>query len=522
MKTFLFIIFTISLKLLSANAGPWFPVGAEWYYGVVYCCSGGEDCESGRVVKDTIINTKTCKVIESYYKRAPDEIYGVRRDIYQEENNKVSKIVDGNYLTRYDFSKNAGDTFWIALDSGKYACDSFMCVIDSISISIIHPSLTSQYCRLIKNINCDLPSLDYSFVFTEKIMEPFLEDIHNFYHTDGPDYSFRCYKDDSLNIQLTAKCDSVYAEPDNSLFAPIGAKWYNSIWCMEPQPLYYCGYYTLEIKRDTMIAGRSCRVGEYNLYTIDSVEHAERIPDADMYFYMEDHKVYYYANDSFLQLYDFSLHVDDTMITQMSSKCNYYSQAVSGITGNTILTAKSVVDSIKPFFGNFQTRKAMVCHAVNLGSDSGFIGGEPLIVEKLGVVNSFSLFGQITNSGLITAGTYGALRCYEDHQMQYKNPNFNAACNALNSSHVGLINKKSETINIYPNPSNNKLFFDGKKDLNQYRLEIYQTSGMQTYINGDKIKNNTIDISELLPGIYFGTMANGTEVYNFRFVKGNQ
>jgi hypothetical protein len=115
------------------------------------------------------------------------------------------------------------------------------------------------------------------------------------------------------------------------------------------------------------------------------------------------------------------------------------------------------------------------------------------LIERIGLF-SYSDFWWGRGNGCILGGFPGILRCYEDPDIFFKNPEdyFNHECDEITSINSIAVNK----IPIYPNPSNNFIYLPTLAD----QIYIYNSSGQK--INSYK-NLERIDISTLPPNLYF-------------------
>ncbi|MEX2484756.1 MAG: kelch repeat-containing protein [Brumimicrobium sp.] len=73
-------------------------------------------------------------------------------------------------------------------------------------------------------------------------------------------------------------------------------------------------------------------------------------------------------------------------------------------------------------------------------------------------------------------------------------------------------------ITVYPNPTEKTLFINGLKASNTVSIEVFDSSG-KTVKNGE-LNGNSLDVSELNPGLYFMTIKKNDEVVDrVKFVK---
>ncbi|MEL6695092.1 MAG: T9SS type A sorting domain-containing protein [Bacteroidota bacterium] len=209
-----------------------------------------------------------------------------------------------------------------------------------------------------------------------------------------------------------------------SLFAqdwfPIGAKWhYNTELCNIESPS--CGYYTLEVVRDTFIAGQQAKVlkveefGSGSLF-LDSLEIV----------YEASHRVYRYYQGTFHLIYDLNLMSGDTLTIQDTSYVGFI-PAENGEQSDTI-TFKVAIDSVTTLSFGGVPLAIQYSHPLEEGNANlwGFYEG---IVERIGPIEQpLGMYGDIT-ANLFR----GQLRCYEDNLISWQNPNFSGECNLVTS-----------------------------------------------------------------------------------------
>jgi len=87
------------------------------------------------------------------------------------------------------------------------------------------------------------------------------------------------------------------------------------------------------------------------------------------------------------------------------------------------------------------------------------------------------------------------------------------------SSRAGLTEIKEQKIEVYPNPTNNKLFVHINKNAEEKTQLIISDLSGKTYINEQLVvsENFEIDVSHLNSGIYFITLK-GKEIYRTKFI----
>jgi hypothetical protein len=134
------------------------------------------------------------------------------RYIYHDDNGKITRFIDGKFLSVYDFNKTTNGTILVVTDSGNYSCDSFLFVIDSVKPLQQNNQLKVQYGKLYSNINCPIHngnSVDYLSI-VEKVGLPFLYSRLRYQVTDQGTQYIRCYEDSAMSLHFTNfSCDSI-------------------------------------------------------------------------------------------------------------------------------------------------------------------------------------------------------------------------------------------------------------------------------------------------------------------------
>jgi len=283
---------------------------------------------------------------------------------------------------------------------------------------------------------------------------------------------------------------------------PIGAKWYWSTWCLESE----CAFYTIEITKDTVIHNKTYQKGEFTLFN-ETYRNGIKMTNATILFINENGKINYRFRDSTYRLYNINLNVGDTMFTDMTLLCNNFISAVPEIK-DTILVAKSIVDSVNTIELNGVSLKQLYLHSFVDTTETNYFKGSInfnntsfSIIEKIGLFNSISFFGYVTNAGVITGGEYGSLRCYEDNEVNFHKFN-NSKCDTLKVRVTSVVNNKlNNAVSIFPNPANNELILKPTTSSNIVDITIYNSSAELVY-KSYKLSKDKINIDYLPKGIY--------------------
>ncbi len=213
MKRWIFIFILFFLTKISL-ATDWFPVGAKWTWAHIDECCGPPPRPDypfyWNAVKDTLIQNKTCHIVERLGTNSPISPQWYYRYIYNNSNDTITRFIDDKFLPVYNFNLQAGDSTYIITDSGKYSCDTFQFIIDSIKPLPQNITLRVQYGKLISNIRCAGNREIAYLSIIEKIGDSRFYSKYNFLIFDiGRDY-IRCYEDSEVNLHLVDfSCDSI-------------------------------------------------------------------------------------------------------------------------------------------------------------------------------------------------------------------------------------------------------------------------------------------------------------------------
>lgn len=93
--------------------------------------------------------------------------------------------------------------------------------------------------------------------------------------------------------------------------------------------------------------------------------------------------------------------------------------------------------------------------------------------------------------------------------------------NVINQINVG-IQEDEETENdflIYPNPASTTLTIELAAGSKQWAVNIHNVQGQEVLQTTLNIKHQTLNISNLSPGIYFLTLDNAEQTVSRKFVK---
>jgi len=113
-KTLLLCLLLQSLDTLAQETDvDWFPVGARWEYQELLLGGTSPGCAL-EVTKDTLIESKLCKIIKSKGCLIPDP-FGTETAILYSETNRVYWYFDDRFHLLYDFTVQVGDTLRVGV-----------------------------------------------------------------------------------------------------------------------------------------------------------------------------------------------------------------------------------------------------------------------------------------------------------------------------------------------------------------------------------------------------------------------
>lgn len=302
----------------------------------------------------------------------------------------------------------------------------------------------------------------------------------------------------SIQLCLLGVFTSAFAQD----WFPIGAKWhYNTELCDIESP--FCGYYTLEVVRDTFLAGQQAKVLQLNEFGSGSL-----FLDSLEIVYEASNRVYRYYEGTFHLIYDLNLTSGDTLTIQDTSYAGFI-PTEDGAQADTI-TLKVTIDSVKTLSFGGVPLNIQYSHPLEEGNGSlwGFYEG---IVERIGPIEQpLGMYGDIT-ANLFR----GQLRCYEDSVIFWQNPNFSGECNLLTSAidvspapyiRVWYVEKTHELVLELPDPKSD---FFSIAVLNVTGQSVWQER-RHRILDRQQIR---VGLPSLPQGIYFVRISVGKKVH---------
>ncbi|HBS88317.1 MAG: hypothetical protein A2W91_17630 [Bacteroidetes bacterium GWF2_38_335] len=280
----------------------------------------------------------------------------------------------------------------------------------------------------------------------------------------------------AISLQITAQN-----------FAPIGSIWHYTQGTLNPD---VTSFKTLESVSDTIINGKNCRK------LIEVERYLDTIGTSFQYMYSENDSVFFFADDNFHLLYDFSAIKGDTIILEYFSTWN----------GTPL---KMIIDSTSLIMVNDQERKIQF---ITCG-DGVVIEFGNHVIEGIG--NTSFMFPTMDGS------LNGPLRCYQDTSTGlFLNP-FHPAYEWNHEDCEEIITGITEPIwsddiSIFPNPANSTISIRNIYKPATYK--IYNLNG-EILLSGNVIGLSEINISGLSKGFYFIELKNENVITKRKLIK---
>jgi len=293
---------------------------------------------------------------------------------------------------------------------------------------------------------------------------------------------------------------------------PIGATWYYNY--REQQIFPAIGYTKYTVIKDTVVDSKPSK-----LIIQETVRYnGDTLPTNFIIVREENSKVYYYYNNTFRLMYDFTLNVGDTLAIDISSS---YCDSVSPL----------IVDSIKNIYINGINLRVQYVKGIYYYSGvwQGLVDTITFpIIEKVGN----DVYNNSTNSFFFNPVCFvgegfilNNLRCYIDSNILYKggsyynqNLGYSYPCDTLINDLDVTNLSKNENIELFPNPSSDFVIIKAGSTINF--IEVYDFCGkllntFQPYCN-----NYTVNIKLYQQGVYFFIVkTNNTFCKFFKIIK---
>jgi hypothetical protein len=294
------------------------------------------------------------------------------------------------------------------------------------------------------------------------------------------------------NIVLIFSFLIIFQAGKTQTWCPSGATWYYDIVYNNCD-----GFYKFEYVGDSTINTIACKkiIQSSKMKCWWDSYYQDYILDT-FYMYADTDKVFYYRNNQFNLLYDFSVQTGDTMY-------------ITGITqswwGNSCdSVAKLVVDSTGTMIINSESLRYYSVHPLS-GSPFSIQGR---IVEKIGPFLKYPFMNGTygTNYFLPVKNDYcgmlmeeeaenGSFRCYYDD-------NFPTISLTQYSCDYTLATSENEfqSVYLYPNPAHDFIYFSNHSDLQNSEIEVF---GMDGKMVKKSMISDRLFTGDLAAGFYY-------------------
>lgn len=254
----------------------------------------------------------------------------------------------------------------------------------------------------------------------------------------------------------------------------------------------------VEVKGDTLIQGFTCKALLFKNTETD------RVVSTEYLHFRNDSVLYYnYYDKSFHTLYDFTAMVGDTVTVHK----NKFKPTDGFLWSDSIDSFQYIISEIDSIQVSETWLKRQKIKPVD--HDSWVFASSydtaTYIVEKLGTTGYF--FGRVPYVTMME--NIGMLRCYSDQTIQFKNPNWDKACDFVNA----LVEPQISTIRLYPNPANKEINIESTDNKNILSVEIMDIDGRCLKLTDVNYVKTKIDVSNLSSGIYFARIVFSDKTY---------
>ena len=252
------------------------------------------------------------------------------------------------------------------------------------------------------------------------------------------------------------------------------------------------GFYKIELGTDTLIQNKNCQKYLIKKYTFHQQPGGIYLqgPIINLpheYTYSSGDTVFYYKNDKFYTLFNFSASVGDEWIINDEPIPFPSCDSISRV--EVIDTGEIEINGV--------SRRTVLLHTIE-GSPMGIDGW---IVENIGPIGSQYLFptGRNCNDSTIICFEQHSFKCYQDSLIGLFNPS-GIDCEYL-LNHVGISENKNQTFHVYPNPTSDIINIIFNKTGN-YQMTLFYQNGKIIRLEKLSKKEEKINLTGIPNGVY--------------------
>ncbi|MFT4661768.1 MAG: hypothetical protein ACI8XB_002049 [Patiriisocius sp.] len=267
----------------------------------------------------------------------------------------------------------------------------------------------------------------------------------------------------------------------------------------------FSSYAYLKYDRDTIIQDTAAYVITKRVYNVSLNSLVPNSIDAteEEYVYTTESQVYRFVNGQFELLYDLNANVGDTLIT-------HYEFTFDGCPTE----GQSIVDSV----GVFEINDLQLNFIRIKTLPDSELNYDGFVIERIGVVkddfisnNNYGfLFPKLITCLAVDVPDYSGIRCYNDDEFSYVNPDFNDDCEYV---FTGINEVKKQNIQVFPNPSSGRFVVELpvlRLRSATFALSVIDALGVTVFSRYDVRGNEfEIDLTGFADGIYMVQLIGG-------------
>lgn len=277
---------------------------------------------------------------------------------------------------------------------------------------------------------------------------------------------------------LSLQCDSMDLTSLTQSFAPLGAKWHSQPYSQ------YCDtqhIIVITVAADTLLLEKQSRILEIDNSQLDT--------SYELIVWEDDNRVFFYEDDEFKLMYDFTLGFMDTLEFYLPKNRTLYSFHCD-VFGEIPIQypQKTVVTSIEWINLDGELYKKMATRPIVEGDETAIDLG--MIIERTGSLNGLAGF---TTLECVAEGCDGHVRCYEDSEIFYMPSD--VECDYRTTR---ITTEEKSSIVVYPNPTRSTVHISG---LNETIDEVQVIDCFGHVIHSTTA--SVVDMAYLPFGIYF-------------------
>ena len=290
---------------------------------------------------------------------------------------------------------------------------------------------------------------------------------------------------------------------------PIGAEWYFEwAWPFSNDYQVFSRRYIVE--KDTVVEGKTCR--------LISSETGKDI------LYEENGIVYYYFNNKFRKIYDFTVKEGD--VVDFEFKASYW--PYDRMWDSTMIVSCTIDRIFSKFIDGVELKEIHTSYAVDYELEPDYwlsALGKYIYIEKVGIERP--VYQAIRGDEFIPyisfspTWTYHLLRCYHDSDIEYITDwwqSQNKPCDYDMVSNI-FIDNMNEEIKIYPNPANDRLTISVASGITRAAtIVLYDTTGKIVFEKKELIPCD-IHIGHLASGVYYVHILDDAVLLTSKFIK---